>query len=41
LQSMHNITFVKKANFVKVDNNFVFKWLIFGGCMWLLYPNSY
>ena len=26
---MHNITFVNKANFVKVYNNFVLKWLIF------------
>jgi hypothetical protein len=26
---MHNITFVKKANFVKLYNNFVLKWLIF------------
>ena len=26
---MHNITFVNKANFVKVNNNFVLKWLIF------------
>ena len=25
---MHNITFVNKANFVKVYNNFVLKWLI-------------
>jgi hypothetical protein len=23
---MHNITFVNKANFVKVYNNFVLKW---------------
>jgi hypothetical protein len=29
LQSMHNITFVNKANFLKVYNNFVLKWLIF------------
>ena len=28
-QSMHNITFVNKANFVKFYNNFVLKWLIF------------
>jgi hypothetical protein len=28
-QSMHNITFVNKANFVKVYNDFVLKWLIF------------
>jgi hypothetical protein len=26
---MHNITFVNKANFVKVYNNFVLKWVIF------------
>jgi hypothetical protein len=26
---MHNITFVNKANFVKLYNNFVLKWLIF------------
>ena len=26
---MHNITFVNKANFLKVYNNFVLKWLIF------------
>jgi hypothetical protein len=26
---MHNITFVNKANFIKVYNNFVLKWLIF------------
>jgi hypothetical protein len=26
---MHNITFVNKANFVKVYNNFALKWLIF------------
>ena len=26
---MHNIIFVNKANFVKVYNNFVLKWLIF------------
>jgi hypothetical protein len=26
---MHNITFVNKANFVKVYSNFVLKWLIF------------
>ena len=25
---MHNITFVNKANFLKVYNNFVLKWLI-------------
>ena len=25
---MHNITFVNRANFVKVYNNFVLKWLI-------------
>ena len=32
---MHNITFVNKANFLKVYNNFVLKWLIFAlycGC---------
>ena len=28
-QSMHNITFVDKAIFVKFYNNFVLKWLIF------------
>jgi hypothetical protein len=27
---MHNITFVNKANFAKVYNNFVLKWFIFG-----------
>ena len=26
---MHNITFVNKAKFVKLYNNFVLKWLIF------------
>jgi hypothetical protein len=26
---MRNITFVNKANFVKLYNNFVLKWLIF------------
>ena len=26
---MHNITFVNKANFVKVYNNFVLEWLIY------------
>jgi hypothetical protein len=26
---MHNITFVNKANFVKLYNNVVLKWLIF------------
>jgi hypothetical protein len=26
---MHNITFVNKANFVKLYNNFVLKWLVF------------
>ena len=26
---MHNIIFVNKANFVKVYNNFVLRWLIF------------
>ena len=26
---MHNITFVNEANFVKLYNNFVLKWLIF------------
>jgi hypothetical protein len=26
---MHNITFVNKANFVKLYNNIVLKWLIF------------
>jgi hypothetical protein len=26
---MHNITFVNKANCVKLYNNFVLKWLIF------------
>jgi hypothetical protein len=34
-QSVHNITFVNKANFVKLYNNFVLKWLIFAlysGC---------
>jgi hypothetical protein len=25
---MHNITFVNKANFVKIYHNFVLKWLI-------------
>ena len=29
LATMHNITFVNKANFVKLYNNFVLKWLIF------------
>ena len=28
-QSMHNITFVNKANLVKLYNNFILKWLIF------------
>ena len=31
--SMHNITFVNKANFLKVYNNFVLKWLILALCV--------
>ena len=30
---MHNITFVNKANFVKVYNNFVLKWFILALCV--------
>ena len=30
---MHNITFVNKANFLKVYNNFVLKWLILALCV--------
>ena len=30
---MHNIIFVNKANFVKVYNNFVLKWLILALCV--------
>jgi hypothetical protein len=26
---MHNITFVNEANFLKLYNNFVLKWLLF------------
>ena len=29
---MHNITFVNKAKFLKVYNNFVLKWLILALC---------
>jgi hypothetical protein len=30
---MHNITFVNKAIFLKVYNNFVLKWLILALCV--------
>jgi hypothetical protein len=30
---MHNITLVNKANFLKVYNNFVLKWLILALCV--------
>ena len=30
---MHSITFVNKANFVKLYKNFVLKWLIFALCV--------
>jgi hypothetical protein len=33
LATMHNITFVNKANFLKVYNNFVLKWLILALCV--------
>jgi hypothetical protein len=37
---MHNITSVNKANFVKLYNNFVLKWLIFALYV-VVVPNRY
>jgi hypothetical protein len=37
---MHNITFVNKANFVKLYNNFVLKWLIFAALYVVVVPEQ-